>query len=108
MWINILLKQCVLTNVAEYNHIPCFGYALILAIKRLATDFTDVQYEFFLMRSVHGSGHRECNTAQLIEPSISYFSIVSNKNSTLIVVDTKDRTNKLWTYGRSLLDGGVL
>ena len=44
MWTNILLKRCVLTNVANYNHIPCFGYALILAINRLYTDFTGVQY----------------------------------------------------------------
>ena len=32
MWTNILLKRCVLTNVAQHNHIPCFGYALVLAI----------------------------------------------------------------------------
>ena len=32
MWTNILLKLCVLTNVAQYNHILCFGYALVLAI----------------------------------------------------------------------------
>ena len=32
MWTNILLKQYVLTNVAQHNHIPCFGYALVLAI----------------------------------------------------------------------------
>ena len=38
MWTNILLKRCVLTNVAQHNHIPCFGYALVLAINRLFTD----------------------------------------------------------------------
>ena len=32
MWTNILLKRCVLTHVAQHNHIPCFGYALVLAI----------------------------------------------------------------------------
>ena len=31
MWTNILLKRCVLTNVSQHNHIPCFGYALVLA-----------------------------------------------------------------------------
>ena len=30
MWTNTLLKQCVLTNVGQHNHIPCFGYALVL------------------------------------------------------------------------------
>ena len=35
MWTNILLKRCILTNVAQHNHIPCFGYALVLAINRL-------------------------------------------------------------------------
>ena len=44
MWTNILLKLCVLTNVAQYNHILCFGYALVLAINRLFTDLTGVQY----------------------------------------------------------------
>ena len=44
MWTNILLKRRVLTNVAQYNHIPCFGYALVLAINRLFTDLTGVQY----------------------------------------------------------------
>ena len=44
MWTNILLKRCVLTNVAQYNNIPCFGYALVMAINRLFTDLTGVQY----------------------------------------------------------------
>ena len=44
MWTNILLKRCVLTNVAQHNHIPCFGYALVLAINRLFTDLTNVQH----------------------------------------------------------------
>ena len=30
-WTNISLKRCVLTNVAQYNPDPCFGYALVLA-----------------------------------------------------------------------------
>ena len=38
MWTYIVLKRCVFTNVAQYNHIPCFGYALVLAINRLFTD----------------------------------------------------------------------
>ena len=42
MWTNILLKRCVIRNVAQYNHIPCFGYALVLAITRLSTDLTGV------------------------------------------------------------------
>ena len=44
MWTNILLKRCVLTTVAQFNHIPCFGYAFVLAINRLFTDLTGVQY----------------------------------------------------------------
>ena len=24
MWTNIILKRCVLTNVTQHNHIPCF------------------------------------------------------------------------------------
>ena len=45
MWTNILLKRCVLTNVAQHNHIPCFGYALVLAINRLFTDLTPHIYQ---------------------------------------------------------------
>ena len=44
MWINMLLKRCVLTNVVQYNHIPCFGYALVLVINPLFTALTGVQY----------------------------------------------------------------
>ena len=44
MWTNILIKRCVLTNVAQHNHIPCFGYALVFAINRLFTDLTGVHY----------------------------------------------------------------
>ena len=44
MWTNILLKRCIFTNVAQYNHIPCFGYALVSAINRLFTDLTCVEY----------------------------------------------------------------
>ena len=34
--------MCPLTNVAQHNHIPCFGYTLILAINRLFTDLVGV------------------------------------------------------------------
>ena len=44
MWPNILLKRCVLTNVDQDNHIPCFGYALVLAINQPFTDLTGVQH----------------------------------------------------------------
>ena len=44
MWTNIVLKRCILTTVAQYNHIPCFGYALVLAINRLFTDLIGVHY----------------------------------------------------------------
>ena len=26
---NILLKQCVVTSIAQHNDVPCFGYALL-------------------------------------------------------------------------------
>ena len=39
-----MIKTSVLTNVAQHNHIPCFGYALLLAINRLFTNLTGVQY----------------------------------------------------------------
>ena len=42
-WTNILLRRCVLTNFAQDNHIPCFGYALVWAINRLFTDLTGIQ-----------------------------------------------------------------
>ena len=44
MWTNILLKRCVITNVTQHNHIPCFGYALVLVINRLFTYLTGLQY----------------------------------------------------------------
>ena len=44
MWTNLLLKRCVLTNVTQHNHIPCFGYALVLAINPLFTDLTGVRH----------------------------------------------------------------
>ena len=43
MWTNILLKRCVFINVAQHNHIPCFGYVLVLAINRPFTNLTGVQ-----------------------------------------------------------------
>ena len=84
MWTNILLKQCVLTTVAQYNHIPCFGYALVLAINRLFTDLTGVQHlaaneNRMIMESVRVSGLQEYNTDRLIVPNIICFSIVSHK-----------------------------
>ena len=100
MWTKILLKQCVLTNVAQHNHIPCFGYALVLAINRLFTDLTSVQYHAanenrminevsagFKTSGVH-YGPVDCTQYQLFLPCLP-------QNSRLIVVDAKDRTKKL-------------
>ena len=100
MWTNILLKRCVLTNAANYNHIPCFGYALVLAINRLFTDLTCVQYlaanenrminevsACFKTSGVH-YGPVACIQYHLFLPCLP-------KNSRVIVVDAKERTQKL-------------
>ena len=100
MWTNILLKRCVLTNVAQHNHIPCFGYALVLAINRLFTDLTCVQHlaanENRMINEVRACfktsgvqyGPVDCTQYHLFLPCLP-------QNSRLIVVDAKDRTKKL-------------
>ena len=94
MWTHILLKLCVLTNVAQHNHIPCFGYALVLAIKRLFTDLTGVQYhaanENRMINEVSACfktsgvqyGPVDCTQYNLFLPCLP-------QNSRLIVVDAK-------------------
>ena len=100
MWTNILLKRCVLTNVTQHNHIPCFGYALVLAINRLFTDLTGVRHlaanENRMINEVSACfktsgvqyGPVDCTQYNLFLPCLP-------QNSRLIVVDAKDRTKKL-------------
>ena len=100
MWTNILLKRCVLTNVAQHNHIPCFGYALVMAINRLFTDLTGVQQlaanENRMINKVSACfktsgvqyGPDDCTQYNWFLPCLP-------QNSRLIVVDAKDRTIKL-------------
>ena len=99
MWINIVLKRCVLTNVARYNHIPCFGYALVLAINRLFADLTGVHYlaanENRMINKVSACcktsgiqyGPVDCTQYNLCLPCLP-------QNSRLLVVDAKDRIKK--------------
>ena len=99
MWTNILLIRCVLTNVAQYNHIPCFGYALVLVINRLFTDLPGIQYlavnENRIINEVSACiktsgvqyGPVVCTQYHLFLPCLP-------QNSRLIVVDEKDRTEK--------------
>ena len=99
MWTNILLKQCVLTNVAQHNHIPCFKYALVLAINRLFTDLTGVQYlatnENRMINEVSACfktsgvqyGPVDCTQYHLFLPCVP-------QSSRLIVVDANDITKK--------------
>ena len=101
MWTNILLKRCVLTTVAQYNHIPCFGYAMVLAINRLFTDLTCVQYlaanENKIINEVSecfktsGVQYRpvECIQYNLFLPCLP-------QNSRFIIVDAKARTKKIF------------
>ena len=102
MWTNILLKRCgVFTNVAQYNHILCFGYALVLTIKRIFTDLTGVQYlaanENRMINEVSACfktsgvqyGPVDCTQYHLFLPCLP-------QNSILIVVDAKDRTKNYY------------
>ena len=95
MWTYILLKRCVPTNVAEYNHIQCSGYTFILAINRLYTHFTGVQYlaananrminevsAYFKTSGVQ-YGPADCTQYNL-------FLTCLPQNSRLIVVDARD------------------
>ena len=43
MLVNIFLKRCVLTSVAQYDDIPCFGYALLLSVMLLSTTVETLQ-----------------------------------------------------------------
>ena len=100
MWTNIVLKRCVVTNVAQHNHIPCFGYALVLAFNRLFTDLTGVQHlaanENIMINEVSVCfktsgvqyGPVDCTQYHLFLPCLP-------PNSRLIVVDAKDITIKL-------------
>ena len=100
MWTNILLKRCVLTNVAQQNHIPCFGYALVLAVNRLFTDLTGLQYlaanEIRMINEVSACfktsgihyGPVDCTQYHL-------FLHCLPQTSRLIVVDAKDRTRTI-------------
>ena len=93
----IILKRCVLTNVAQYNHIPCFVYALVLAIIQL---FTGVQYlavnvnrminEVSTCSKTSGVQYGPVDCTQY-----HFFLPYLLQNSRLIVVDAKDRTKKL-------------
>ena len=108
MWTNILLKRCVFTNVAQYNHIPRFGYALVLVINRLFTDLTGVHYleanENRMIKEVSAFskpsgvqyGPVGCTQYHLFLPCLP-------QNSRLIVVDAKDRTKKL-VYKRNVVN----
>ena len=99
MWTNILLKRYDLINVAQYNQIPCLGYALVLAINRLFKDLTGVQYiaanENRMINDVSTCiktsgvqyGPVDCTQYHLFLPCLQ-------QNSRLIVVDAMDRTNK--------------
>ena len=99
MLIIILLKRCAFTNVAQYNHIPCFGYALVLASNRLFTDLTGVQYlaenenrminEVSACFKTFGVQYRPVDSIQyhLFLPCLP-------QNSRLIVVDAKDITKQ--------------
>ena len=89
-------------------NIPCFGYALVLAINRLFTDLTGVQYlaenenrminevsECFKTSGVQ-YGAVDCTQYHLFLPCLS-------QNSRLIVVDAKARTKKL-LYKSNVVD----
>ena len=100
MWTNIFLKRCILSNVADYNHIPCFGHALVLAINRHFTNLTGVQYlaenENRMIIEVSACfktsgvkyGPVDCTQYHLFLPCLSH-------NCRLIVVDAKDITKNL-------------
>ena len=99
IWTNILLKRCVLTTVAQYIYISCFGYTLVLANNRLFTDLTGVQYlaanknrminEVSACFKTSGVqyGPVDCTQYHMILPCLP-------QNSRLIIVDAKNRTKK--------------
>ena len=84
MWTNILLKLCGITNVVQHNHIPCFGYALVLAINGLVTDLTGVQHltanENRMINEVSACFKTSgVEYGPLIVPNIICFSLFSHK-----------------------------
>ena len=96
MWTNILLIRCVLTNVDQYNYIPCFGYALVLAINRLFTYLTGVQYlaanENRIINEV--SACFKTSGVQYGPVDCTQYNLFLHclpQNSRLIVVDSKNR-----------------
>ena len=99
LWTNILLKRCVLTTVAQYNHNSYFVNALVLVIKRLFTDLTGVQYlAANENRMINEVG--ECFKTSGVQygpvDSTQYHLFIPclPQNSRINIVDAKSKTKK--------------
>ena len=100
MLVNIFLKRCVLTSVAQYDDIPCFGYALLLSVMLLSTtvetlqDFVtnkvNVQRLVAAMYQNAGEPYGAVDVTQF-----SKFLCCLPANSRLIVVDARDQGTSL-------------
>ena len=100
MLLNLYLKKCVMTSVVQYDDIPCFGYALTLAIMNLTSNLNSIQ-DFALDKD---------NVVRLVEimfrkAGVPYGAIDVSQydkflcclpaNSRLIVVDAKEQGTSL-------------
>ena len=100
MLVNIFLKRCVLTSVAQYDDIPCFGYALLLSVMLLSTtvetlqDFVTnkVNVERLVMAMYQNAGEPY---AAVDVTQFSKFLCCLPANSRLIVVDARDQGTSL-------------
>ena len=112
MLLNLYLKKCVMTSVAQYDDIPCFGYVLALAIMNLTSNLNSIR-DFALDKD---------NVIRLVETmfrkaGVPYGAIDVSQydrflcylpaNSRLIVVDAKEQGTAL-LYKSDICNVGVV
>ena len=101
MWLNISKKNCVLKPDVDYEDVPCFGYALLLATK-LSSGETEKSIQTFTRckAQVVSEVRSRFETAGVPYGPVdcsqySHFTRCLPPNSRLIVVDAKEKTSSL-------------
>ena len=101
MGLNILLKRCVLTAARRYDDVPCFGYALALAILLKDHNARHVERRFSIYKQrVLDRVHDIFNIANIPYGPVDFaqypqFVPLLPQNCRLIVVDAKERGTSL-------------
>ena len=101
MGLNLLLKRCVFTAARQYDDIPCFGYALALAIMLKDHNAHYVERRFSIYKQkVLDRVHDIFNIANIPYGPVDFaqypqFVPLLPQNCRLIVVDAKERGTSL-------------